>query len=175
MRQTLQSRLSALEATPRPPQAAQPAPMTEDDCMRWCFNSFYRNKLQVADGVVRVNYRQAREHEHKALESMADAINRWRESTGNHPFLPITDDDATKALELLRAGQLKPVMSTYTLISMNYKWSWEYNSETARICDALDRALGVYLASGGNDGQPYRDGEVEELLTSFLERAEVNA
>ena len=170
----LSKRLSALEAIPRPPHAAQPAPMTEDSCMRWCFNSFYRNKLQIADGVVRVNYRTAREHEHKALESMANAINRWRADTGNAPFLPIMDDDATKALDLLRAGHLKTVMSTYTLISMNYKWSWEYNSETARICDALDRALGVYLASGGSDGKPCQPGEVEELLTSFLERAEVN-
>lgn len=170
MRQSLQSRLSALEAIPRPPQ---PEPMTEDDCMRWCYSAFRFNELHIVDGVVKVNRWTAREHEYAALEGMANAINRWRADTGNAPFLPIAEDDAKEALDLLRAGRLIVVNERYRLVKQNYQFSWEFSHEYARIGEALDSALRIYLASGGNDGTPYRPGEIEELLTGFI--AEVNA
>lgn len=172
MRQTLQSRLHALEAIPRPPQ---PAPMTDEKLRQWCYSAFRFNELHIFDGVVKVNRWTAREHEYEALEIMANAINRWRADTGNAPFLPIMLDDATKALDLLRTGRLIVVNERYRLVKQNYQFSWEFSHEHARIGEALDSALRVYLASGGSDGQPYQPGEVEELLTNFLEHAEVNA
>lgn len=169
MRQTLQSRLHALEAIPRPPQ---PAPMTDEKLRQWCYSAFRFNELHIFDGVVKVNRWTAREHEYEALEGMANAINRWRADTGNHPFLPIAEDDAKEALDLLRAGHLKVQIGPYQIIAEDYKWSWENKVDNHRICAVLDRALRVYLASGGSDGQPYRPGEIEELLTGFI--AEVN-
>ena len=174
MRQSLQSRLATLEARPQPEQPAQQTPMTGEELRQWCYRAFRFNELHIFDGVVKVNRWTAREHEYAALEIMANAINRWRADNDNEPFLPIMVDDATKALELLRAGRLIVINERYRLVKQNYQFSWEFSHEHARIGEALDSALRVYLASGGGDGQPYQPGEVEELLSAFVEHAEGN-